>query len=134
MTARWSASDSAAADVDAVHQGCGVVLERARRVLDVADLGRERTAEVLTVEQPLHLALHVLVDVDALGVDERDRDRLRVVGDEAHGDAPLGADRPHLEPGERDRGRLEVDDVDACRVEPDHHGPLERPASPARVP
>ena len=43
----------------------GVLLERTRRELDVADLLGERPAGVLALEQPLDLALRVLGDVGA---------------------------------------------------------------------
>ena len=50
----------------------GVVLERARRELDVADLLGEHPPVVLALEQALDLALRVLGDVGAVGVEEAD--------------------------------------------------------------
>ena len=52
----------------------GVELDRTGREHDVADVARERAAEVFAVEQPLDLALRAFVDVGAVVVDEADLD------------------------------------------------------------
>src|SRR5262249_31319973 len=95
--------------------------------------GGERPPVVLAVEQPLDLALGGLVDVSPVGVEEPDLDRVGVAGGQPHGDpAPRGA-VPHLEPGQRHRGELDVLDVGAGEVQAADDGPLQRPRGPARV-
>ena len=120
-------------DVDGALEGDRVVLEGPRREADVADLGGEDPPEVLPVEQPLDLALGVLGDVGAVGVEEADDDRLRVALDEPHGEATGLARRTGDEAGDRHGRDLEVHHVDARGVEPGHHRPLEHPGRAARV-
>src|SRR3546814_20049698 len=54
---------------------------------DVADLGGEHPPEVLSHEEPLDLALHVLGDVGPVGVEEAAHAGLRIALVQADGDA-----------------------------------------------
>ena len=112
---------------------CGVELDRARREVDVADLARRDPAELLAVVHALDPALVALGEVDAALVEEPDDDRLRVVGVEAHGQAGPVAPHAHVVARHGDRRQLEVVDVDADRVAPDHEGALEHAGGAARV-
>ena len=47
--------------------------------------------------------------------------------------APVAVEGPLGEASERQGGDLEIDDVHAGGVEPDHHRPLEDPTDPAGV-
>ena len=78
-------------DVDGVAQRGGVELEGARRVADVADLRRQGPPELLSVVEPLDLALPGLGDVDAVLVEEADHHRLGVLLEEADRDAARGS-------------------------------------------
>ena len=97
----------------------GVELERPGREADVADLAGEDPAEVLPVEEPLDLALGGLVDVDAVGVEEADDDRLRVVGARRTVMPARGCDRRRT--WKRVTGTVATSrslDVDPDRVQP----------------
>ena len=74
------------AGVDLVDQGLGVKVGHARRVDDVARLGGQAAAEVLSVKDPLDLALGHVRDVDAGRVDEAEDDGLGVLVGQADGD------------------------------------------------
>ena len=87
--------------VDRGLEGDGVVLEGAGRELDVADLLGQDPAVVLPLEQPLDLALRVLGDVGAGGVEEAHDDALGVVGDEPDREAAGGSGRADEEPRDR---------------------------------
>ena len=88
-------------DVDGVAQGGGVELEGPGRVADVADLRRQGPSELLTVVEPLDLALSGLGDVDAVLVEEPDHHRLGVLLEEPDGDAAQAPPRADLEAGDR---------------------------------
>ena len=106
-----------AGGVDAALERGRVVLHRARREPDVADVAGEGAPEVLAVEQALDLALRAFVDVGALLVDEADLDAVGVVRREPDGDPalrPLAAD---LEARGRHGRELEVHHVHAAEVQ-----------------
>ena len=65
-------------------EGHRVVLERPGREVDVADLAGQHPAEVLAVEVALDLAVPVVVEIGAVGVEEADLDLL---GDRSAPDA-----------------------------------------------
>ena len=119
--------------VDARLERGRVVLERAGREHDVADVAGERAAEVLALEQPLDLALPRFVDVATLVVEDADLHAVRVPRREPHGDATVGHRVPHLEPGQRDRGQLDVLDVHPGQVQPADDRALQRSGHAARV-
>ena len=121
-------------ELDARGEGRRVELARPRREVDVADLVGEHAAEVLAVIEPLDPLLGRLVDVDAVGVEEADDDGLGVVPVEADGEPALIRAGADVEPRERKGRGLEVLDVQPRRVEPDHHGALQHPGRPRRVP
>ena len=89
-----------ALDVDGALERGRVVLERPWRERDVADLLGQHPAVVLALEEPLDLALRVLGDVGAGGVEEAHDDALGVVEVAA---API---RPPKARGERTRKRV----------------------------
>ena len=90
-------------------------------------------AEVLAVEQPLDLALAVLGQVEPVAVEEAHDDRLRVGLDQPDGEAGHRVRLAGHEAGDRHRGDLEVEHVDAGGVEPRHHRPLQHAGRSRRV-
>ncbi len=106
---------------------------RARREDDVTDVARERSAEVLSVEEALELALHPLVDVAALGVEEADLHAVGVSRGQPNGDPALRSLAAHLEAGQGHRGELEIHHVHTGQVETGDESALERACRTARV-
>ncbi len=87
----------------------GVVLQGAWGEVDVADVAGGDPAELLAVVETLDPPLLALGEIEAVGVEEADGHRLRVVGAQANRQAALRAPGADVVPGHREwwppRGR-----------------------------
>ena len=121
------------AGVDLVDQGLRVQVGDARRVDDVARLGGQAAAEVLSVKDPFDLALGHVRDVDAGRVDEAQEHGLGVVVGQADGDPSGTVLVAHAKARHRHGRHLEVDDVGPGGVEAYSQRLLQDPGGAAGV-
>ena len=111
--------------VDLVKQSSRVEVAAPGRKVQLPEVVGERPPEVVAIVGPLQLALGPRPDLHAALVEELDLHRGGVEWRGSDGEAPVRSGRADVEPGDRCWDQLQVVAVDAARVDPGDHGPLE---------
>ena len=111
-------------DIDQPDQPVDVGVDGVLRVTDIAHLVEVDPPDVLPEEDVLQLALHLLVEHDAVAVEHPDIGRAAVQRGHLDMDRPGDRMFPRIELHHRDRQFAEVDDGRAGRHHPGDHGPF----------